>query len=50
MRVCAATDPVEEELDGGLRVLCWLHTPDEHAGAADRLPLERVEFAVAEEA
>ena len=50
MRVCVASAPVEEELDGGRRVLCWLHTLDEHTGASDRLPLERVELAVAEEA
>ena len=43
-------DPVEEALDGGRRVLCWLHTPDEHVGAVDRQPLEREELAVAEEA
>jgi hypothetical protein len=50
MEVCAARVPLEEELDGERRVLCWLHTSDERVGAVDRRPLEREELAVAEEA
>ena len=49
MRVCAARFPPQEGLDGGRRVFCWLHTPDEH-GPVDREPLEREELPVAEEA
>jgi peptide/nickel transport system ATP-binding protein len=47
MRVCAARFPPQENLEGGRRVFCWLHTPDE---GVDRTPLEREELAVAEEA
>lgn len=50
MQVCASRSPVEEELDGGRRVLCWLHASDKEIGADDRLPLERERLAVAEEA
>ena len=50
MKICAERPPVEEELDGRRRVLCWLHTLDEHVAPEDRRPLEREQLAVAEEA
>jgi oligopeptide/dipeptide ABC transporter ATP-binding protein len=50
MRVCDVRPPIEQPLGGDRRVLCWLHGPDEELTAEDRLPLERMELAVAEEA
>jgi peptide/nickel transport system ATP-binding protein len=50
MRACASKYPVEQDLDAGRRVLCWLHGPDELLVGDDRMPLERMELAVAEEA
>lgn len=50
MQICAERPPVEQSLEGDRRTLCWLHGPDEHLTADDRLPLERAELAVAEEA
>jgi peptide/nickel transport system ATP-binding protein len=50
MEVCAARDPVEQSLDDGRRVLCWLHGPDELIPEDGRAPLEREEIAIAEEA
>jgi peptide/nickel transport system ATP-binding protein len=50
MQACARKPPVEQDLDAGRRVLCWLHGPDELLVGDDRTPLERVELAVAEEA
>ena len=50
MRVCAVREPVEVRTDGGQRVSCWLHGPEELIGAGDTQPLERDEIAVAEEA
>jgi peptide/nickel transport system ATP-binding protein len=56
MRVCAEVDPVEmppgaeqgRPREG--RVLCWLHGPAEEIPPSGEEPLERPEFAVAEEA
>ena len=50
MEVCAARDPVEQRLDEGRRVLCWLHGPDELIPEGGRQELEREEIAIAEEA
>jgi peptide/nickel transport system ATP-binding protein len=50
MQACTRKPPVEQDLDAGRRVLCWLHGPDELLVGDDRTPLERVELAVAEEA
>jgi hypothetical protein len=50
MRVCAAKDPVEQRLESGQRVLCWLHGPEEEIPEGGKEPLEREEVAVAEEA
>ena len=49
MRVCATTDPIEQQLDGR-RVLCWLHGPYERIPQGGRQGLERQEIGVAEEA
>ena len=50
MVVCATRSPVEQALDGGRRVLCWLHGPEELISAGGTSELEREEFAVADEA
>ncbi|HEY6114149.1 MAG TPA: ABC transporter ATP-binding protein [Gaiellaceae bacterium] len=50
MVVCAAKSPVEQALDGGRRVLCWLHGPEELIPAGGTSELEREEIAVADEA
>jgi peptide/nickel transport system ATP-binding protein len=50
MAVCAVQDPIEQRLDGGRRVLCWLHGPDELIPDGGRDLLEREEIAIAEEA
>ena len=56
MRVCAQKDPIEvrfgaeEAQDRPARVLCWLHGPEEEIPPGGEEPLERQEFAVAEEA
>jgi hypothetical protein len=50
MVVCADLDPVEQTLDEGRRVLCWLHGPAERIPEGGTEPLEREEIAVAEEA
>jgi peptide/nickel transport system ATP-binding protein len=50
MRICATTDPIEQELEGGRRVLCWLHGPEQEIDDEGALRLEREEIAVAEEA
>jgi peptide/nickel transport system ATP-binding protein len=43
-------DPLEQALDDGRRVLCWLHGPDERIPEGGEATLEREEIAVAEEA
>jgi peptide/nickel transport system ATP-binding protein len=50
MQVCPAKDPIEQELGGGRRVLCWLHGPERAIPEGGTVPLEREEIAVAEEA
>ncbi len=50
MRVCRDQDPVEVVSEGGQRVLCWLHGPEELIPAGGREPLERQEIGVADEA
>jgi peptide/nickel transport system ATP-binding protein len=50
MVVCASTNPVELPLEGGRRVLCWLHGPEPQIPAGGRSALEREEIAVADEA
>jgi peptide/nickel transport system ATP-binding protein len=50
MRVCVERDPVEERLEDGRRVQCWLHGPEELIPIEGRLELEREEIAVADEA
>jgi peptide/nickel transport system ATP-binding protein len=50
MVVCASSDPVEQSLDDGRRVLCWLHGPEQAIPEGGSTALEREEIAVAEEA
>ena len=50
MVVCAVESPIEQTLDRGRRVLCWLHGPEERIPAGGTSELEREEIAVAEEA
>jgi peptide/nickel transport system ATP-binding protein len=50
MRVCAAQDPIEVRTEGGQRVACWLHGPEDQIPEGGREPLERERIAVAEEA
>ena len=50
MHVCATKNPVEQELDGGRRVLCWLHGPADDLSEGALSPLEREEIQVADEA
>jgi peptide/nickel transport system ATP-binding protein len=50
MRICATMDPIEQGLESGRRVLCWLHGPDEAISGDGALQLEREEIAIAEEA
>jgi len=49
MRVCAAIDPVEKQLDGR-RVSCWLHGPADRIPIDGRRVLERQEIGIADEA
>jgi peptide/nickel transport system ATP-binding protein len=48
MQVCIERLPVEQRLDGGRRVQCWLHGPQIPPGG--ELPVEREEIGVADEA
>ena len=50
MQVCALREPIEQGLDGGRRVLCWLHGPADEIPEEAWSQLERQEIAVAEEA
>jgi peptide/nickel transport system ATP-binding protein len=50
MRVCAEIDPIEQQLDLGQRVSCWLHGPAESIPPGGTEILEREEFALADEA
>ena len=50
MVVCADRDPIEQRIEDGRRVLCWLHGPEERIPEHGTEPLEREEIAVADEA
>jgi len=50
MAVCASRDPIEQRLDEGCSVLCWLHGPAEQIPEGGTSMLEREEIGVAEEA
>ena len=50
MEVCPRLDPVEVELDGGNRVSCWLHGPDDLVPPGGSAPMHRLELARADEA
>jgi len=50
MAVCASRDPIEQRLDEGRRVLCWLHGPAEQIPEGGTSMLEREEIGIAEEA
>ncbi|HKI91760.1 MAG TPA: ABC transporter ATP-binding protein [Gaiellaceae bacterium] len=50
MRVCSNLEPVEQRLESGHRVQCWLHGPDDRVPAEGRHRLEKKELAVADEA
>jgi peptide/nickel transport system ATP-binding protein len=50
MVVCATTSPREQAIDGGRRVLCWLHGPEEQIPEGGASKLDRMEIAVADEA
>ncbi|HUJ54442.1 MAG TPA: ABC transporter ATP-binding protein [Gaiellaceae bacterium] len=50
MRVCALLEPVEQQLEAGRRVQCWLHGPERRIPSGGELPLEREAIWVADEA
>jgi len=50
MRVCAAREPIEQPLEGGRRVLCWLHGPEGEIPAGGAQALEERRIGVADEA
>jgi peptide/nickel transport system ATP-binding protein len=50
MKICARTVPVEQQLAGNRRVLCWRHGPQNAIPEGETEPLERKEIAVANEA
>ena len=50
MAVCASKDPIEQVIDGGRRVLCWLHGPEQAIPEGGSTALQREEIAVADEA
>ena len=50
MRICPRKDPIEQRLEDGRRVLCWLHGPQAEVLEGDTAELEREAIAVAEEA
>jgi len=50
MQVCPAKVPVEQRLEDGRRVQCWLHGPEEQIPAGGTGELEREAIAVADEA
>ena len=50
MEVCVAKHPIEQRLDGGRRVLCWLHGPEQEIPEGMGRPLEREQIGVADEA
>jgi len=50
MRVCAASAPIGTEVRPGHIAECWLHGPADHLTPDDRVPLEREEIGIADEA
>jgi peptide/nickel transport system ATP-binding protein len=50
MQVCNQVEPIEQRLDDGRRVLCWLHGPSERIPPGAGAPLEREAIGVADEA
>jgi peptide/nickel transport system ATP-binding protein len=48
--VCAQLQPVEQRLEGGRRVQCWLHGPAPQIPEGGEAPLEREAIGVADEA
>jgi peptide/nickel transport system ATP-binding protein len=50
MRICPQRHPPEVRAEGGQRVACWLHGPEDEIPDGGREPLGPVEIAVAEEA
>jgi hypothetical protein len=50
MVVCSSVPPIEQVLDSGRRVLCWLYGPEPAIPEGGTVPLEREEIAVADEA
>jgi len=50
MQVCVSTPPIEQTLEGGRRVLCWLHGPEQEIPAGGTRELEREQIGVADEA
>ncbi len=50
MEVCPRKFPIPVELEGGREVECWLHGPEREIPPGSERPLEREEFALADEA
>jgi peptide/nickel transport system ATP-binding protein len=50
MQVCPAKLPIEQRLEDGRRVLCWLHGPEQEIPPDGTEPLQREAIAVADEA
>jgi peptide/nickel transport system ATP-binding protein len=50
MQVCNQLEPIEQRLDDGSRVFCWLHGPSERIPPGAGAPLEREAIGVADEA
>jgi hypothetical protein len=50
MRVCADDAPIGTEVRPGHLAECWLHGPFENLTPAGRVPLEREEIGIADEA
>jgi len=50
MRVCAGDQPIGTEVRPGHLAECWLHGPFDNLTADGRVPLEREEIGIADEA
>jgi peptide/nickel transport system ATP-binding protein len=50
MQVCISKAPIEQPLDNGRRVLCWLHGPEQEIPEGGSRKLEGREVGVADEA
>jgi oligopeptide/dipeptide ABC transporter ATP-binding protein len=50
MEVCPRKFPIPVRLDGGRRVECWLHGPEEEIPSGTTRPMEREQLAIADEA